>query len=231
MHLQARLENALRVSSDSARVILYRVVHQLNASFFPPVTSLELVLTEGCNLACTYCFEKEMLGYKRMPLDTARAAVDLLFDYSRNEPRISITHFGGEPTLNFPAIQHVTDYATQRASVLGKSVEFNTTTNGVMLDESMVNYFAEHKIDVLLSIDGLESSHNRYRCDKRGQGTFERVVKGLRILKQAQPWVSAKMTVMPANAPNLFEDVVGLHGLGINQFIIGYATGITWSTD
>jgi hypothetical protein len=65
------------------------------------------------------------LGYKKMPIDVARSAVDLLFDYSGNERDLNITHFGGEPTLNFPAIQFVTEYSERKASLLGKSVHYN----------------------------------------------------------------------------------------------------------
>lgn len=229
--LHARLETVLDVPSDDARAILYQVVRRLNDSLFPPVTTLELILTEGCNLACAYCFEKDMLGYRRMPLDTAKAAVDLLFDYSGNEPRLRITHFGGEPTLNLATLQGATEYAKSKAVTSGKTVHFDMTTNGVTLNEAMVAYLVEQDIEVLLSIDGLRTTHDRYRLDKRGQGTFERVIEGLRVLKKARSWISVKLTVMPVNAPHLFDDVVGLYNLGANEFIIGYATGIDWSTE
>lgn len=229
--LHARIGKEVDLSSEDARRFIYQLVAELNAALFPPVTHLELIHTEGCNLACSYCFEKNMLGYRKMPLDIARAAVDLLFEYSQNEEHLAITHFGGEPTLNFPAIQHVTEYAEQKATLQGKSVSFNMTSNGALFTESMVEYFAQHKIMVLLSVDGLEPTHNRYRVDKLGRGTFERVMKGLSLLKRVQPWIGVKMTVMPQNAPSLWEDVRGLHELGVNHFIIGYATGVKWSEE
>jgi uncharacterized protein len=229
--LQPSLEREMTLSSDDARRFIFQVVAKLNAILFPPVTHLELIHTEGCNLACNYCFEKNMLGYKRMPLDIAQAAIDLLFEYSYNEPDLYITHFGGEPTLNFPAIRNVTEYAERKAAFLGKSITFDMTSNGVLFNESMVDYFAQHKIMVLLSVDGLEPTHNRYRVDKRGRGTFERVMKGLSLLKRVQPWIGVKMTVMPQNAPHLFDDVLGLRDRGVNQLIIGYATGVKWSEE
>jgi uncharacterized protein len=229
--LQASLERDTNLSSEDARRFIYQLVAELNTTLFPPVTHMELIHTEGCNLACHYCFEKDMLGYRRMPLDIAQAAIDLLFKYSHNERHLYITHFGGEPTLNFSAIRNVTEYTEEKASFLGKSISFNMTSNGVLFTESIVDYFVKYKIMVLLSVDGLEPTHNRYRVDKRGRGTFEKVMKGLLLLKRVQPWVGAKMTVMPENAPHLFEDVLGLHDRGINQFIIGYATGVKWSEE
>jgi uncharacterized protein len=212
---------------DSLRVVR-RAASRMNADMFPPVTHLELILTEGCNLACTYCFEKEMLGYRRMSLATAKEAVDLLFDYSRDAETVRITHFGGEPTLNFEAIRFVTEYAEEQAALRHKKVEFDTTTNGTLLTESMVEYFAQHGIMALLSIDGMAQTNNLFRVDKRGFGTFDRVLSGMRLLKNSQRWVGVKMTVMPENTPRLFEDVKGLYALGANQFIIGHATGIVW---
>ena len=84
-NLHTKLERDYPLSSDNAKDLIYQVARSVNTSFFPPLTQLELILTEGCNLACTYCFEKDMLGYKRMPLEIAQSAVDLLFDYSANE--------------------------------------------------------------------------------------------------------------------------------------------------
>jgi uncharacterized protein len=215
-------------SHDEALQFIRRTAWQINATMFPPITHMELVLTEGCNLACTYCFEKNMLGYRRMPLHIAKAAVDLLFAYSRDAQTLQITHFGGEPTLNFEAIRAVTEYAEELAADQQKTLEFNTTSNGTLLTESMVDYFVQHRIMVLISLDGLARTNDRFRVDKRGLGTFDRVMAGLQLLKERQTWVGVKITVMPENASCLVDDVKGLNELGVNQFLIGHATGIDW---
>jgi uncharacterized protein len=128
-------------------------------------------------------------------------------------------------------VRYATEYAEERASSSGKAVRFDTTTNGIMLDEEVADYFSAHGIRVLLSVDGLEQSHDRFRIDKRGNGTFHRVLRGLAILKARQPWIGIKMTVMPQNVNALFQDVLGLHDLGVNQFIIGHATGVEWPAE
>jgi uncharacterized protein len=229
--LQNHVEEDLSLSPDMTRSLIYQVVKELNFNLFPPITKLELMHTEGCNLACSYCFEKNILGYKKMPADVAKKAVDLLLDYSQNEQKLEITHFGGEPTLNFPAIKYVTEYAEQKASALGKSIDFHMTSNGVLIDENMADYFSKHKIMVLLSIDGLESTHNKFRITKQGGGSFKQAIKGMEILKRTQRYIGVKMTVMPQNVPNLYDDVIGLYGMGVNHFIIGYASGIPWSQE
>jgi len=226
--LQERIATELGFDAEDTRTLIYDVVAKLNASSFPPITQLELVHTEGCNLACSYCFEKDMLGRKRMSPEVARRAIDLLFDYSRGEKDLRITHFGGEPTLNFSGIRDATEYAERKAAACQKSVAFDMTTNGVLLDDDMINYLSEHRIRILLSVDGLEASHDRYRLDKKGRGTFSRVLAAMSAIKKKQPWIGVKMTVMPQNVDDLFEDVVGLHKLGANQFIIGHASGVEW---
>jgi len=158
----------------------------------------------------------------------AKAAVDFLFEYSRDAEALQITLFGGEPTLNFEAIRTVTEHAEELAAPLHKTLEFNTTSNGTLLTETMVDYFVQHNIKVLLSIDGTAPTNDQFRVDKRGSGTFERVISGLRLLKARQPWIGIKMTVMPVNASRLLEDVKGLCQVGVNQFLIGHATGVDW---
>lgn len=227
--LHERIRTGHGLSLNNTRTLIKQIVSQLNEKLFPPITKMELIHTEGCNLGCTYCFEKNMIGFKKMPKEIAKRAIDLLFEYSRDESQLTITHFGGEPTLNFPAIQYTTEYAESLAKKMNKTIHFNMTSNGVLITEEMAEYFAKHNIMVLLSCDGLQQSHDRFRQDKGGRGTFERVLKCIDLLKRTQHWVGVKMTVMPENAGSLYEDVVGLFEKGVNQFVIGYATGIKWS--
>lgn len=231
LSLEKEIRQITNFSNDETRHLIYQIVRKVNRGLFPPITKMELILTEGCNLGCSYCFEKDAFGYKRIPTDIAIRAVDLLFDYSGNQDDIEITFFGGEPTLNFPLIQQVVEYVTAKQTVIHKKVEYHMTSNGILIDDSMARFFAEHGIRVLLSIDGLQETHDRFRIDKSGKGTFDRVMKGMHILKRYQPWIGTKMTVMPDNVHRLLDDVVGLADLGINQFIIGPATGIIWADD
>ncbi|SNQ60965.1 radical SAM protein [Candidatus Methanoperedens nitratireducens] len=225
------LKEEFNYTAEDSRSLIYQVTKQINAKLFPSITALELTVTEECNLECTYCFEKDMTGRKKMSLKVAQAAIDLLFDYSQEEEDLYITYFGGEPLLNFPLIKSITEYVEKKEELSRKRVEFSMTSNGVLLNESMAEYLARHKIKVLLSIDGSKLSHNLCRVDKKGRGTFERSIKGLEILKKFQPWIGVRMTVVPNNVQRLFDDVIELHNLGINQFIICHVTGIKWSKE
>ena len=229
--LQAQLESERNLSTEEARRLIYQAILRLNVANFYPLRKLEIMHTEGCNLACSYCFEKQMDHHRNMKPEIARAAIDMLFDYSGNQKLLNILHFGGEPTLNFPSIKMATEYAESKAFLTGKKVRFSLTSNGTLMTEEMAQYFVQHRIMVLLSIDGMEDSHNRFRWDKQGKGSFDQTMRGLRILKKTQRWIGTKMTVMPENAQRLYDDVVGLYGLGVNQFIIDSASGVKWSQE
>lgn len=226
--LVERISKKFGMSYEVVDQMIFETVAQVNDSLFPAVTQIEMVYTEGCNLACAYCFEKNMLGHRRMPLSVARNAVDLLFRYSRDAEELHIAHFGGEPLVNFPAVRFTTEYAEKCAAKTGKKVCFNMTTNGTLITDEVAEYCADHRIMAMVSLDGLREANDRFRVDKRGRGTFDRAFSGLMTLARYQDWVGVKMTVMPGNSKTLLDDVKFLYESGVNQFTIGYATGVHW---
>ncbi len=216
------------IDKKAARILLYHIVRELNLHLFPPLGKLELLLTRNCNLKCSYCFEQPIRGKEKMSESVALKAIDLLIDYSSDLEDLYITHFGGEPTLNFPLLQKVTEYAEERVAQKGKKVHFNMTSNGILFTDEMIEYFSNHNIKVLLSIDGLQSSHDKFRIDLRGKGSFDRVANTMKKLKRKMPWVGVKMTISKENLHQLYNDVIGLYELGVNQFLFGPVTNREW---
>jgi uncharacterized protein len=225
------LKEALFASDDEAQRTLYSLVCKLNHAYLYPVQDLELVLTDRCNLSCSYCFESASDRRLSMTAETARRAIDLLFAYSEGVQELSITLFGGEPFLNFDVFRGATEYAEQRATRENKAIRFNCTSNCTVLTDEMLEFVAAHHIPVLASVDGLAESHDRHRKDRAGRGTFMRVATNLKKLKEVQGFVGAKITVMPDNVCSLFHDTVGLYEMGVRTFVIGYATGTDWTDE
>lgn len=140
-----------------------------------------------CNLDCRYCFylEKEKL----FPADeNFRMNEDVLDTYirkyirSQSTPEISFAWQGGEPTLmGLDFFRKAV--ALQRQYAGGRPVHNSFQTNGTLLDDDWCRFFAREHFLVGLSVDGPEPIHNRYRCDKGGHGSFERVMQAMERLR------------------------------------------------
>ena len=196
----------------------------------PRMSYMELILTDQCNLRCSYCFEKDKNPHN-MSDETAMASVDFLMEESGPTKNLTMLFFGGEPLLRFDLMQKVWEYATKRADALGKKINWDMTTNGTLVTEEKARWLRDHGVKYLLSMDGGKEDHDRYRKYANGRGSFDVIAKRLRIMKRFQPWMGAKISVTPESARNLRKSMEELYGLGINQFILGYAHGLPWTLE
>jgi uncharacterized protein len=179
-----------------------------------------------CNLDCTYCFflSKEML----YPGDRFRMADELLETYVRQlvgaspYPEVTIAWQGGEPTLmgvSFfeRAVEHVRNHLRP-----GQRAEFTIQTNGTLLNDAWGEFLSANDFLVGLSVDGPQPLHDAYRVDKRGGGSFDRVMKGHDILVKHGVEYNILCTVHAANGDHpidvyrFFRDDLGARFL---QFI------------
>ena len=156
-----------------------------------------------CNLDCKYCFflSKEML----YPGSRFRMADDLLETYIRQLieshliPEVTIAWQGGEPTLmglDFfkKSVQYVEKYKKP-----GMTISYSLQTNGTLLDDEWCQFFHENGFLVGISIDGPPDLHDTYRVDKGGKPTFDRVMRGLQLLKDNSVDFNILCTVHAAN--------------------------------
>ena len=157
-----------------------------------------------CNLDCSYCFflSKEML----YPGSRFRMADELLESYLRQlieahgqVPEVTIAWQGGEPTLMGLDFFRRSVEIAQRLLRPGQRAAYTIQTNGTRLDEEWAAFFREHGFLVGISIDGPRDLHDAYRVDKGGKGSFARVMRGLRFLREAGTEWNALTTVHSAN--------------------------------
>lgn len=156
-----------------------------------------------CNIDCTYCFflSKEALypnEKSRMSPATLEAYIRQLLE-SHRTPQVTVAWQGGEPTLmrlDFfkQAVELVEKYRRP-----GQAVQQTFQTNGLLLDDDWCAFFREHDFLVGLSVDGPRELHDRYRVDRRGQGTFDRVMQGWRALRRHAVELNVLCTVNAAN--------------------------------
>ena len=150
----------------------------------PPFSpkSLCLMVAQECNLRCAYCFagEGSYGGGGLMPEEVAFKAVDFLLAHSGAVRTVEVDFFGGEPLLNFPLITAVVDYGTETARAHGKEISFTVTTNALLLDEGKTRFLLEKGVNVVLSLDGRQEVHDRFRRFPDGSGSYDRVLANAR---------------------------------------------------
>lgn len=195
------------------------------------MASLELNLTFNCNLACAYCFVHEKNDHERMDFPTAKRAVDLLLEHTAF-PVVNITLIGGEPLLEFALIKQIVPYALAAAQKRNLTVAWAITTNGTLINEDVLAFFAQYKINMLLSLDGGPETHDCYRKTKSGEGSWRKIARAIPLIKSYQPWLGVRMTVAKTAIDNMPDDFQQLVDLGFNQFIIAPAQGAeTWNQE
>lgn len=148
---------------------------------FPKATSASFLVSEDCNLACTYCFEEPRMYKDNMSWEAAKAGIDLL---ARNG-KYDIMFFGGEPFLNFKLMKQMLEYSES----LGIPYSASVVTNGTIMNSEIEEWLAEQKekigFSVQLSIDGPKHIHDTYRVYRNGKGSFDKIEKNLPAFKRA----------------------------------------------
>jgi len=193
------------------------------------VRRLDLFVTEGCNLACPYCFAAT--HPRKNPSDEeALRAVDWLLR-SESE-RVHITLWGGEPLLRRALIEKVVTHAKDQARRLNKRVGFSMPTNATRLDEDVARWLDEQGVRIFLSIDGDEEGQ-RTRPLKRGGSSHRLAQIGLKNAVRARPKAppSVRMTVTPDNAARQGPSARYLLGQGAKELLVYPAFDQPWSED
>ena len=157
-----------------------------------PLQTLVLNLTNQCNLSCQYCYEygADKLATpegkpKFMDLETAKASVDFLLQQSAGRRRVHITFFGGEALMNFPLLQRVVIYATERARARECSIDFSLTTNATLLTPAIIEFLSANHIGVTVSMDGPKDVQDKLRVFSNGRGSYDLIEPKVRALIQS----------------------------------------------
>ncbi len=154
------------------------------------ITSLVLQVTQNCNLRCEYCiysgsYYNRIHSNKRMSYDMAKRGIDFLAEHSGDCNHVHIGFYGGEPLLEFELIKKCMEYARERCR--GKKVYFNLTTNGTVLTKEMVEVFEKYDMHLMFSLDGPKEIHDLSRKFMSNEGSFEKLITNVRMIKEDFP--------------------------------------------
>lgn len=158
-----------------------------------------LGIAHVCNLACEYCFANEpaYLGKnKLMTRETALKGVDYLLDHCGGNNELSITFFGGEPLLNIPVIDAVVDYCREVEKTSEKRFAFSMTTNGTLLTRDVFEKLSSYGIHPMISLDGTPEIHNKFRPTRKGEPSWDMIVKNLHSIPDFGKYLFARATTV-----------------------------------
>ena len=139
------------------------------------VKALCLHIAHDCNLACKYCFagEGEYHGDRSlMSLEVGKAAIDFLIEHSGNRRNLEVDFFGGEPLMNFDVVKEIVAYGRSKEKTYDKNFRFTLTTNGMLLNQDIMEFANREMSNVVLSVDGRPEIHDSMRPTPNGKGSY-----------------------------------------------------------
>jgi uncharacterized protein len=197
---------------------------ELSRRYETPWNKLELALSEGCNLACRYCYCgtcRDLLPSQGlMPEEMVRQAINWLFKMSGKSKSVSITFFGGEPLLNKPAFLLAVEYSQHLGTLHGKKVNYSMTTNGTLLDDDIIAHIKRYNFGLMVSLDGPPELHNAQCPTRSGEGSFELAEAGIRRLMSKRKSVTVRCT-MAHPVPRMMDLITYFEAFGFSRIVLG----------
>ncbi len=185
------------------------------------VKALCLHVAHTCNLNCAYCFASQGKYHgdrALMSFEVGRRALDFLMENSGSRVNLEVDFFGGEPLMNWDVIKDLVAYARGQEGPRGKKFRFTLTTNGMLIDDDVIDFANREMHNVVLSLDGRKETHDRLRVDYAGQGSYERIVPKFQELVRRRGGKGYYMrgTFTHAN-PDFTRDLFHMADLGFDQ--------------
>ena len=188
------------------------------------VKALCLHIAHDCNLSCRYCFagKGEYNGESAlMSLDVGKRALDFLVENSGNRRNLEVDFFGGEPLMNFEVVKDIVAYGRSLEEKYNKKFRFTLTTNGVLLNDDVIEFAGREMSNLVLSIDGRKELHDYMRPFRSGAGSYELILPKFKKAADARHQTDyyARGTFTHFNT-DFDKDVLHLADLGFKQISV-----------
>ena len=188
------------------------------------VKALCLHIAHDCNLACKYCFAEEGEYHGRralMDYETGKQALDFLIANSGKRRNLEVDFFGGEPLMNFDVVKQLVAYGREQEKIHDKHFRFTLTTNGVLLNDDVMEFANKEMDNVVLSIDGRKEVHDNMRPFRKGAGSYDLVVPKFQKMAESrnQERYYVRGTFTHFNL-DFSKDVLHLADLGFKQISV-----------
>ncbi|MDO4962466.1 MAG: thioether cross-link-forming SCIFF peptide maturase [Eubacteriales bacterium] len=214
----AELKNAGKLFTDDSFASMAGTLKERTSNV---VKALCLHIAHTCNLNCSYCFASQgrYSGERAvMSFETGKRALDFLIENSGTRHNLEVDFFGGEPLMNFEVVKQLVAYARSVEKEKGKNFRFTLTTNGMLIDDDVIDFANRECSNVVLSLDGRKEIHDRFRVDYAGNGSWERIVPKFQELVRAREGKNYYMrgTFTHAN-PDFLGDIKTMLDLGFTE--------------
>ncbi len=185
------------------------------------VKALCLHVAHTCNLNCSYCFASQGKYHGEravMSFEVGKQALDFLIARSGSRRNLEVDFFGGEPLMNFEVVKRLVEYARSVEKAYGKNFRFTLTTNGLLIDDEVIDFANRECSNVVLSLDGRKEIHDRFRVDYAGRGSWDRIVPLFQKLVKARGGKNyyIRGTFTHAN-PDFLKDIQTMLDLGFDE--------------
>ena len=211
------LESAGKLfSEDKYEALAYEYKNNVNV-----VKALCLHVAHTCNLNCSYCFAsqgKYQGDRALMSFEVGKQAFDFLIANSGTRRNLEVDFFGGEPLMNWDVVKRLVAYAREVEKEHNKNFRFTLTTNGMLIDDEIIDFLNKEMSNVVLSLDGRQSVHDKFRVDYAGNGSYEKIVPKFKRLVEKRNHKDYYMRgTFTHNNVDFTEDVFHMADLGFTE--------------
>ena len=155
------------------------------------VKALCLHIAHDCNLACKYCFAEEGEYHGRralMSYEVGKKALDFLVANSGSRKNLEVDFFGGEPTMNFEVVKQLVEYGRSIEEANNKKFRFTLTTNGILLNDEILDFANKEMSNIVLSIDGRKEINDLMRPTRNNHGSsYDIIMPKLSLIHISEP--------------------------------------------
>lgn len=188
------------------------------------VKALCLHIAHDCNLGCKYCFAEEGEYHGRralMSFEVGKKALDFLVEHSGNRVNLEVDFFGGEPLMNWQVVKELVLYGRSMEEVHNKKFRFTLTTNGMLLNDEIMEFANREMANIVLSIDGRKEIHDLMRPRRGGQGSYDTIVPKFQKVAESRNQMNYYVRgTFTRNNLDFAEDVKHLADLGFSQISV-----------
>lgn len=185
------------------------------------IKALCIHIAHTCNLNCEYCFASQGKYHGEramMSLEVGKRALDFLIENSGSRKNLEVDFFGGEPLMNFDVVKGMVEYARSIEKEHNKNFRFTLTTNGMLIDDDVIEFANREMSNVVLSLDGRKEVHDRFRVDYAGNGSWDKIVPKFKKLVDARGGKNYYMRgTFTHHNPDFLKDIETMLDLGFTE--------------